>query len=218
MERLAQVAKLIRNRRLGPTEAEIVAATAAGLVTGEQANWLLERMMGAVDDAVREREVPCGAYLEEEVDGETVEEAALRQEVGNLLLRVLNDLPARERQCVELHYYHDLTQEQIAERVGVAQSTVSRLLSAARLEIACIISPPIRRITYGGNFWAAMMALSYSRQPSHPPSLWPYELAARCCVGTRQAANGVWVSVTEDRLDEYIRRAFGSGTVKPWRY
>ncbi len=40
----------------------------------------------------------------------------------------IRDLPERERRIVYLSYYHDLTQREIAERVGCSQMHVSRLL------------------------------------------------------------------------------------------
>lgn len=42
--------------------------------------------------------------------------------------RLLSHLPERERRIVELRFYDELTQSQIAEQVGVSQMHVSRLL------------------------------------------------------------------------------------------
>jgi len=223
MDRIEQVAKLIRNRRLGPTEAEIVEATRRGLVTGAQANWLLERMAEVEDWAAHEREVPCGAYLEEEVDGESVEDAAARAEASNLLLRVINDLSGRQRQCVEMHFFGEMTQAAVAERLGLSESSVETYLRRAREKLAeSLVEVSGKRaqddrITCGSNFWESMMALSHSKQHAHHPCLYPYELWARYNAGTRQADNGRWVAIVEDRLSEYIAAAW-QGVCKPWRY
>ena len=43
--------------------------------------------------------------------------------------RALTELPRRERACVVLRYYDDLTVRQIAERIGVSEGAVKRYLS-----------------------------------------------------------------------------------------
>ena len=225
MDRIEQVARLIRNRRLGPTEAEIVAATERGLVTGAQANWLLERMAEVEDWAAHEREVPCGAYLEEEVDGESVEDAAARAEASNLLLRVINDLTGRQRQCVELHFYGDMKQAQIAERLGISQQMVSQHIAAALRNLAeisagdLVKSPPDRRYRVERTFWEALMRDSIRETPRSKPWTLPYLLWAKWGVGVEQCANGVWISLFENRLPEYLKDRFGDrGVVAPWKY
>jgi len=51
-----------------------------------------------------------------------------RAEARMAVARLLQTLPERERTIVELRFFHDLTQSQIAERVGISQMHVSRLL------------------------------------------------------------------------------------------
>jgi RNA polymerase sigma-B factor len=46
-----------------------------------------------------------------------------------LLERVLEQLPDRERTIVELRFFHDKTQSEIADAVGISQMHVSRLLT-----------------------------------------------------------------------------------------
>lgn len=51
-----------------------------------------------------------------------------RIDVKLLVRRVMADLPERERRILELRFYDDLTQQQIADRLGISQMHVSRLL------------------------------------------------------------------------------------------
>jgi len=46
-----------------------------------------------------------------------------------LLERLLGELPERERTIVELRFFHDMTQTEIAQQVGISQMHVSRLLA-----------------------------------------------------------------------------------------
>lgn len=115
------------SQRLGrsPTPAEI--ASHAG-VTEEQ---ILEGMeaatlyrVGSLDVAVTERdESPVSDRVGElDEDFNTVDNRALVRDI-------LTTLPARERQIVYLRFFEGLTQAEIAERVGVSQMHVSRLLT-----------------------------------------------------------------------------------------
>jgi RNA polymerase sigma-B factor len=49
-------------------------------------------------------------------------------EIGETLRGTLEALPVRERAILKLRFEQDLTQAEIAERVGVSQMHVSRLL------------------------------------------------------------------------------------------
>ena len=52
-------------------------------------------------------------------------------EDGTLLAAGLDALDERERQIVELRFFHELTQSQIASEIGISQMHVSRLLRRA---------------------------------------------------------------------------------------
>lgn len=52
-------------------------------------------------------------------------------EDADLVRRLLDKLSDRERRIVELRFFEELSQREIAERVGVSQMHVSRLLSRA---------------------------------------------------------------------------------------
>lgn len=53
----------------------------------------------------------------------------------------LATLTPRERACVVLRFYEDLTVPQIAEELGLAQGTVKRYLSDANRSLAAALSP-----------------------------------------------------------------------------
>lgn len=113
--------------RLGrsPTVEELAEATES---TVEQ---VLEALQGAQAYAT----VPLEQSLGE--DGEMLdwlggEDPGYSQAEERLVLaRGLEVLPARERQIVTLRFFEGLTQREIADRVGVSQMHVSRLLRRA---------------------------------------------------------------------------------------
>jgi RNA polymerase sigma-B factor len=51
-------------------------------------------------------------------------------------------LPARDRHVLQLRYVEDLTQSQIAERIGVSQMQVSRILRSALDQLRELTDPP----------------------------------------------------------------------------
>ncbi len=52
-----------------------------------------------------------------------------------LLEHVLAELPERERTIIELRFFHDLTQTEIATQVGISQMHVSRLITRTLLDL-----------------------------------------------------------------------------------
>ena len=54
-----------------------------------------------------------------------------RVDAAATVARLLQVLPERERKIVELRFYDNLTQAEIAERLGISQMHVSRLLRRA---------------------------------------------------------------------------------------
>jgi RNA polymerase sigma-B factor len=59
-------------------------------------------------------------------------------EIGETLAGTLQALPERERMILRLRFEHDLTQAEIAERVGVSQMHVSRLLRRSLDRLAAV--------------------------------------------------------------------------------
>jgi RNA polymerase sigma-B factor len=100
----------------------------------------LAARLGVSDDEVIEALSASEAYSQGSLSAPPSEggtsEAALGTEdlglghvVSEMTVRkLLEELPERERTIVELRFYEDLTQSEIAERVGLSQMHVSRLL------------------------------------------------------------------------------------------
>jgi RNA polymerase sigma-B factor len=109
----------------------------------------LAEAMGETEQRVAEAVAAGRAHTAEPLaDASTTEPGAsgarptarplISEEVGfarvddrDLLERAIRSLPARERRIVGLRVYHDLTQSEIAERTGISQMHVSRLLRAS---------------------------------------------------------------------------------------
>ena len=80
-----------------------------------------------------ERETYAEAMGERDTGYELVEDAAT-------VLPALDVLPERERLIVHLRFAEDLTQSEIAERIGVSQMHVSRLLRRALARVRTVAS------------------------------------------------------------------------------
>jgi RNA polymerase sigma-B factor len=120
-------------QRLGrePTLPEL--ADAAGLSVSEAGEAI------AVRTAFTTRSMPEGAHVVDPDPDVAPEDEFAREETGfgavldrEQLAAAMRSLPARERRILVLRVYGDLTQAEIAERVGISQMHVSRLLSHAR--------------------------------------------------------------------------------------
>jgi RNA polymerase sigma-70 factor (sigma-E family) len=73
-------------------------------------------------------------------DGPSAEEGALRRLEHDRLLAALRTLPGRQRECLVLRYYGDLSELQIAEAMGISTGAVkshaSRGMAALRAALA----------------------------------------------------------------------------------
>ena len=106
--------------------------------TPEEVATALEEDPAAVREALAARgcfsptslDLPAGegsATLGDLLGGEDAEHDAVDARV--MLGPVVRDLRERDRLILELRFFHDLTQREVAERLGVTQMQVSRLLS-----------------------------------------------------------------------------------------
>jgi RNA polymerase sigma-B factor len=106
--------------------------------------------LGVTDEEVLEAMEVGGAYRSSSLDARPSEghdATALERRIGTrdqgfdlaehrvLLDRVLADLPDRERLIVELRFFHDKTQTEIAQEVGISQMHVSRLLGRTLIKL-----------------------------------------------------------------------------------
>jgi RNA polymerase sigma-B factor len=124
--------ELTRERGRAPTVAELAAycdttveavVEARGLATAHRADSL------DAPAASEDGRTPRGELI-------PVQDSALaRVEHRVDLERLLAELPQREREIVRLRFLCDLTQSQIADRVGISQMHVSRILRAAIAEL-----------------------------------------------------------------------------------
>ncbi|HEX4979400.1 MAG TPA: SigB/SigF/SigG family RNA polymerase sigma factor [Acidimicrobiales bacterium] len=81
--------------------------------------------LGSIDAPVGSDDADAGMQLPES------EQGFGRVEQRVVLDGLLNRLPVRERQIIHLRFNEELTQAEIADRVGVSQMHVSRLLSGS---------------------------------------------------------------------------------------
>jgi len=111
----------------------------AGSFRAERAKpstWILTLVHRRAVDLVRREERRRGDPLEaapEQASGAATAEEALLRERRRTVQAALAQLPAAERQALELAYYGGLTQSELAERLGVPLGTIkSRMFSGLR--------------------------------------------------------------------------------------
>ena len=98
---------------------------------------------GSAEEDVLEALEAGQAYRATSIDAPDQQEGTIAARLGaidsgfegaddhQVLVAALEGLPERERQILGLRFFDGLTQSQIAERIGVSQMHVSRLLSAS---------------------------------------------------------------------------------------
>jgi len=106
--------------------------------------------LGVSDEEVLEAMEVGGAYRSSSLDArpsEGNENSSIERRLGAadvgfdlaehrvVLERVLADLPERERTIVELRFFGELTQTEIADQVGISQMHVSRLLTRTLIQL-----------------------------------------------------------------------------------
>src|SRR3954470_24393522 len=132
-ERVMQVDSTVKelSRKMGRSPSAAEVSEALGLST--------EQVLEAMEAASAYDAVSLESYrFGDEGDGETyaesigeVDERFELVEYGATIAPTLQALPARDRIVLHLRFVEDLTQAEIAERVGVSQMHVSRLIRRA---------------------------------------------------------------------------------------
>ena len=127
------VTELSRDLGRSPTTAEVAEST--GLTNEE----VLEAMEAAVAydsvslEAPRSEENPDSEGVAERIGEE--DSGYERAEYAATIAPELRALPERDRLVLELRFGQDLTQSEIAERIGVSQMHVSRLIRRALAQV-----------------------------------------------------------------------------------
>ena len=136
--------------RVSPAVAELHAALGRAPTVPE-----LAAHLGAAEEDVIEAMEAGAAYKPSALttpdsDGDRSDERILGQqdpEFGHVEARMtvralMEKLPERERSIVYLRYFEDLTQSEIADRIGVSQVHVSRLLREALERLSAVRPSP----------------------------------------------------------------------------
>jgi RNA polymerase sigma-B factor len=123
------VARLARDTGRSPTAADVADAI------GEPTEHVLEAMEAAVAyDAVSLEAPRAGDQPEGDSYAETVGAVDERYELieySAAIAPTVSALPERDRVVLQLRFMEDMTQSEIAERIGVSQMHVSRLIRRA---------------------------------------------------------------------------------------
>ncbi|MCW2992693.1 MAG: SigB/SigF/SigG family polymerase sigma factor [Conexibacter sp.] len=128
--------RLVSDLSRSPTVAELARAT------GADEDRIMEALAAAeayrtlsLDQPFQDGTGPLEAIGDDDLGFE-------RAEARAMLAGGLHDLAPREREIVHLRYYEGLTQREIAERIGISQMHVSRLLRRSVQELRDHIEMP----------------------------------------------------------------------------
>ena len=135
--------------RIGPTVADLHATLGRGPTVPE----LAESLGVSEEDVIEAMEAGAayrpGSLAQPDVGGEPRDDRALAEtepgyndvEARMTVRALMAQLPERERSIVYLRYFEGLTQSEIADRIGVSQVHVSRLLREALARLAASPRP-----------------------------------------------------------------------------
>jgi len=189
---------------------EIIVMLKAGAIDEAEAQRLLDEDMAFTDIRQQRREIPVGLMM---ADGVVVDECRTQ----SALLTLINDLPPRQAQCIELYYFDGYTQEQIAERLEVSTSSVETHLRRAkdRLSDICVSLSgkcPSHRFMYeqtnGAEHYTALMRDTARKQKRTAVPFFPFELWLRYNAGARWTRYNEYRPIIENRLREYLCDCF----------
>jgi len=92
-------------------------------------NRAISRLRGRRDREVLEEEE--GDYANTFASGQNIEDEAVRAELARNISAALEQLPAEQKQAVELAYFEGMTQSEIANRTGTPLGTVKTRVRTA---------------------------------------------------------------------------------------
>lgn len=140
--RALHAARELVAQRTGHSAADKDVAAELGVSVETVWSWdadLAAAQIVRIDPVAREDEdrmAPQFASDEESIDDRLEKQSSLA-----MLRGALNALPPRERQVLALYYYEELTQQQIAQVLGVTESRVSQIRSHAVARLRAQLSP-----------------------------------------------------------------------------
>lgn len=120
---------------------------------GKFATWLTSVTRNRAVDEVRSRgrrfrhETASPEEQERELPGPDIDDPALTAELSDqrrLILTALSQLPAEQRQTIELAYFGGLTQQEIAERLGQPLGTVKTRIRLGMQKLRSALTPQLR--------------------------------------------------------------------------
>ncbi len=113
---------------------------------GSVRSWILALAHHKSVDAVRRRRLRTGEPLTDVLpaDHDVAEDAARSIEAARLR-QALEQLSEAQREAITLAYYGGLTQQDIAQRLGVPLGTVKTRMRDGMLRLRAALTPPLRR-------------------------------------------------------------------------
>ena len=139
--RLVGLARLLVDRREDAEEVvlEAFARTWANLgrVRGvDPLPYVRRAVLNLARGRLRRLRTVRGHRNEPPADAESAEQGAVRQASDRAVVERLTQLPRRQRECVVLRFYADLTVPEIARSLGVAEGSVKSHLHRAMTTLA----------------------------------------------------------------------------------
>jgi RNA polymerase sigma-70 factor (ECF subfamily) len=111
---------------------------------GPGAPWLYAVARNAIVDRSRARSEPAADLPDEPSNDVGPEERAEADWTSWTIHRALEELPDRERTVVELAYWSELSQSEIAEFLGIPLGTVKTRTRAALMHLADLLEKELR--------------------------------------------------------------------------
>jgi RNA polymerase sigma-70 factor (ECF subfamily) len=120
---------------------------------GKFATWLTSVTRNRAVDEVRSRgrryrhETASPEEQEREFPGPETDDPALSAELSDqrrLIMTALSQLPAEQRQTIELAYFGGLTQQEISERLGQPLGTVKTRIRLGMQKLRAALTPELR--------------------------------------------------------------------------
>jgi RNA polymerase sigma-70 factor (sigma-E family) len=139
-QRLVGLARLLVDRREDAEEVvqEAFARTWARLarVQGDPLPYLRRAVVNQSRGRLRRRRTAAAHRPDARADAESAEATAVRGADARAVVEGLSVLPRRQRECVVLRFYADLTVPEIARALGVAEGSVKSHLHRAMTTLA----------------------------------------------------------------------------------